>query len=108
MASPTPSVVRVLEISLGESVRAHRIRQRLTQAELADRANVALATLKNLERGKGTSLTTFVKVAHALGLDEWLHRLAPPAQTFSPMAALEARRVEELLGSRRVRHRVKA
>ncbi len=107
MASPTPPTVRDLEVSLGEAVRTHRLHQRLTQVELANRANVALATVKNLEQGRGTSLTTFVKVAHALGQDEWLRQFRPPTVTFSPMATLEARRAEEARGPRRVRHSVR-
>lgn len=78
-----------LELSLGEGVRAHRLRQGLTQAELAERANVALGALKALEQGRNSTTRTLAKVLRALGQTEWVNRLSPPAPTFSPLALLE-------------------
>ncbi|MCU1364298.1 MAG: family transcriptional regulator [Acidimicrobiaceae bacterium] len=74
-----------LEIQLGKGVRAHRLRQGLTQAELAERANVALGALKALEQGRNSTTATLVKVLRALGQTDWLSRLSPPAPTFSPL-----------------------
>jgi transcriptional regulator with XRE-family HTH domain len=84
--------VEDLERSLGEGVRSHRLRQRLTQTELAERANVALGALKALEQGRNSTTATLVKVLRALGQTEWLNRLSPPNPTFSPMDLLEQRR----------------
>jgi transcriptional regulator with XRE-family HTH domain len=81
-----------LERTLGEGVRSHRLRQRVTQAELAERANVALGALKALEQGRNSTTATLMKVLRALGQTEWLTRLSPPAPTFSPIELLEQRR----------------
>ena len=80
------------EESIGSAVRRLRHARRLTQAELAQRANVSLSALKNLERGAGSSLASVVRVARALGRAEWLDALAPAEPDFSPMAMLAARR----------------
>jgi transcriptional regulator with XRE-family HTH domain len=94
-----------LERRLGAGARAWRIDRRLTQAELADRANVSLSALKNLESGAGANVTTLVKVVHALGADDWLDALAPPPAAFDPLALLEQRRQATAARPRqRVRH----
>ena len=56
--------------ALGKLIRQHRRAQRLTQAELAQRARVGRSTLDALENGRSTELG-FGKVARilaALGL----------------------------------------
>jgi transcriptional regulator with XRE-family HTH domain len=92
------------EQRVGADVRALRFSHELTQAELAARANVSLSSLKRLEAGLGSTLSTVIRVARALGRDHWLAELAPPAPSISPMAVLrEAQRSEH--PKRRVRHR---
>jgi transcriptional regulator with XRE-family HTH domain len=75
---------------LAEEVRSTREAQRLTQAELAARANVSLRTVRNIEAGKPANPATIAAVHDALGFasspdlpdsDEWVlrmvaHRLA--------------------------------
>jgi transcriptional regulator with XRE-family HTH domain len=78
------------EVRLGRQVRAARVERRLDQAGLASQANVSVATLSNLERGKGSTLKTLVAVARALGRTDWLENLAPEI-TVSPMQALRAK-----------------
>jgi transcriptional regulator with XRE-family HTH domain len=92
-----------LEVELGKAIRARRIEHRLTQADVAERANVSLGALKNLENGRGSTTNTLVRVAHVLGQDEWLRSLAP-VDTFNPMDLVDPRRT---IGSRarRVRQR---
>jgi transcriptional regulator with XRE-family HTH domain len=92
-----------LEVALGDGIRAQRIEHRLTQDELAARANVSLGALKNLENGRGSTTGTLVRVAHALGQDEWLRSLAP-ARTFNPLDLVDARRADPRR-ARRVRRR---
>ncbi len=79
------------EHSLGEQFRAMRIRAGLEQAVLAERADVSIGAIKNLESGKGSSLKTLIKVARALGRTDWLESLAPPVSV-SPMQMLTAAR----------------
>ena len=54
----------------GETVKRLRLLSGLTQKQLANNANVALNTVKNLESGKlkNPTLTTMVKIADALGI----------------------------------------
>ena len=85
------STVEESEASFGRAVRRLRLARRLTQAELAERANVSLSALKNLERGAGSSLASVVRVARALGRSEWLDSFAPAESDFSPMELLRAR-----------------
>ena len=57
---------------VGDQVRDARIARNLDQASLAQLANVSVGALSSLERGKGSSLSTFVAVVRALGRTDWL------------------------------------
>src|ERR1017187_90019 len=92
------------ERRLGTDMRRLRLRNRLTQTELAERANVSGSAIKNLEGGKGSSLTTVVRVVRALGRTDWLESLLPPEPAISPMEILRQRRRAETNASQRVRH----
>ena len=78
------------EGEVGHQIRAARVASGFDQAHLASLANVSLATLSNLERGKGSTLKTLVAVVRALGRTDWLENLAPPI-TVSPMQMLRAK-----------------
>ena len=78
---------------LGRALRDRRIRAELTQEELARRASLGLSAVKNLESGGGANLTSLVKVIRALGAEDWLAALAPPAEpAVSPMQMLREQR----------------
>ena len=81
-----------LEKSLGRHVRSRRITADLSQVELSARANVSLGAVKNLEAGRGSSVHTLLKVIRALGAEEWLDLLDPPAAPprFNPLDVLAA------------------
>ena len=86
---------------LGAGLRRSRIRADLTQEELARRAGVSLSAVKHLEAGAGANLTSLVKVVRALGREDWLAALEPPAEpTVSPLQLLRDQRRHE---RRRVR-----
>ena len=78
------------ETVIGGQVRTARVAGGIDQAQLASLANVSLATLSNLERGKGSTLKTLVAVVRALGRTDWLENLAPEV-TVSPMQMLRAK-----------------
>jgi transcriptional regulator with XRE-family HTH domain len=78
------------EAKVGRQIRAARVASGLDQARLASLANVSLATLSNLERGKGSTLKTLVAVVRALERTDWLENLAPEV-TVSPMQMLRAK-----------------
>ena len=92
------------ERRLGADMRRLRLRNRLTQTELAKRANVSGSAIKNLEGGKGSSLTTVVRVVRALGRTDWLESLLPPEPGISPMEILRQHRRAETNAPQRVRH----
>ncbi len=79
------------EAPVGRQVRTARVASGLVQAQLAAMANVSLATLSNLERGKGSTLKTVIAVVRALGRTDWLENFAPEV-TVSPMQMLRAKR----------------
>jgi len=57
-------------MKLAETLKARRKLLRITQQDLAELSNVSLATVKDLERGKGNpSLKTLESVAETLGLE---------------------------------------
>ncbi len=84
-----------LEKVIGEHIRNVRIRQRLTQVEVADRANVSLGALKHLESGAGATVRTLVRVLSALGHEDWLDTLEPATAAFNPLDLLSARESED-------------
>lgn len=84
---PTPEEC---EAELGRQLRGLRLRQNIDQRQLAQQAGVALNAVKNLEAGKGATLTSLVRVLRALGRADWLRALAP-AVSISPLQALKAR-----------------
>lgn len=91
------------ELQVGGQFRRSRIAQGLDQVTLAKKADVSLATLQNLENGRGSSLKTVIRVVRALGRTDWLENFAPQI-TVSPMAALkQARRGDPLSARQRVR-----
>lgn len=89
---------------LGDRARSFRIRQRLEQTEVAERAGVSDRTVRNLEQGRGSSVETLLRVMKALGSLEGLDQLFPPAATVDPLALLKRstppRRVSRKRGSR--------
>lgn len=106
MASETSSrSTEDWEIYLGQQFRTMRIRIPLEQTAAALRANVSVGALKNLEWGKGSSLSTIIKVARAYGRTDWLEGLSPTI-TVSPMQMLKSQR-RTALPSRVVRSRKK-
>lgn len=79
-----------LEAQLGEQIRFARLRQNFSQEMLANMAGVALGSVRNLEKGQGATIATFVRILRALRLEEWIDRLQP-AVTISPMQMLKAK-----------------
>ena len=55
-----------IEAEIGRQLRDLRLRQNIDQRRLAERAGVALNAVKNLESGRGATLTSLVKVEAGL------------------------------------------
>ena len=57
-------------MSLNDTLKERRMRLQISQADLAEMAGVSLATVKDIERGKGNpSLQTTEKLLDVLGLE---------------------------------------
>lgn len=65
------------EQSLGAQLRRARLDTNTSQQHLADRANVSIGALRNLEAGRGATLRTLISVVRGLDLTEWLDDLYP-------------------------------
>ena len=73
---------------MGEQIRLLRLRKNMTQQEVAQRSQVSVSTLANLETGKGSTLKTLVAVLGVLQKTSWLESLAPPVNV-SPLQLAE-------------------
>ena len=75
-----------------------RIRQHITQEELATASGVSPLTVANIEKGKSVSLLLFISVLRSLGLLENLEQLVPEIRV-SPIE------LKKLQGKKRYRVR---
>ncbi len=82
------------EAELGQQLRDLRLRQNIDQRKLAEQAGVALNVIKNLESGRGATVTSLLKVLRALGRTDWIDTLAP-AVSISPLQMLKAKPVRQ-------------
>ena len=63
----------ILAYELGETLRAERISQNLTQRELGEKAGVGEKTVSKVENGRGTSMMSLSRIFRALGVTNgWL------------------------------------
>ena len=74
--------------TLGESIRDARIARLMDQSTLARLADIAPKSLGNLEAGRGSSLTTLIKVVRALDREDWLDNLDEGIGEPGPMEQL--------------------
>ena len=87
------ALLRPFELAeeLGRRLQQQRLRQNISQAELARRIGVSVPTISNLENGKNATMDTFLNVVLALGLANELEALF--AQT--PLTSAELRRLHQ-------------
>jgi len=79
---PTPLPVQRALRRLGEDIVTWRKLQRLTAAQVADRAGVSAPTLRSLEHGDGSiSLENALRIARALGVLDKLASAIDPYAT---------------------------
>lgn len=86
------------EKAIGAALRRARVQAGLTQEELAERAHLSLPTIKQLENGRGSRLSSLVQALDVLGLADGL---VPAVPAISPMQILQNRRRAPAV---RVRH----
>ena len=75
---------------LGTRIRDLRVRHRFNQEELAAHAGLGVRAVRDLERGKGSTVESLLKVLKALDSLEGLDYLAPKPSV-DPMALLRQR-----------------
>lgn len=88
--------------AFGEQIRDLRMDLDLEQSEVAERASISRPALHSLEAGRGSSLSTVIKVLRALDAVDWLATLHATSSEPSP---LEILREEQARASRRSRVR---
>ena len=54
--------------NLGEAIRQERLRQGITQEQLAERADISLNFMSLIENGKNMSVQTLLNISKALGV----------------------------------------
>ncbi len=82
MPSRTPIAVERSLRTLGQHLAAWRKLQRVTAAQLAERAGITRDTLRSIEQGKGTaSSENLLRVLRALGVMEAIVAAADPYAT---------------------------
>ncbi|SKA73531.1 helix-turn-helix domain-containing protein [Desulfobaculum bizertense] len=87
---------------LGKNIRRARIRRGIKQAELAERAGMAVPTLRRLESGKANvGLAVLVQVLEILGLIDQIGNIAHP-DTDTLGKALEEQQLRQRVDSKRV------
>lgn len=84
---------------IGYRIKEIRIRQNLTQEDLAVASGVSTLTIANIEKGKSVSLLLFISALRALGLLENLDQLVPETR-ISPIELKKLQRKKRY----RVRH----
>lgn len=85
-------------VKIGQRIKEIRIRQRITQEELASASGVSTLSVANIERGKSVSLLIFISVLRSLNLLDNLEQLVPEFKT-SPIE------LKKLQGKKRYRVR---
>lgn len=96
---PRASTPEEIEASIGEKLRALRLSRDLDQVGLAARAGVSVSALRGLEAGNGSTLRTLVRVARALGREDWFASIAPVA-TINPLTMLRHAQPRQRAGRR--------
>lgn len=75
-------------LEIGTRLRTYRLRLNLTQADLATRAGVNRTTIRDVEAGKDSQLSTLIKLLRAMGRLEELSVFLP-APSISPIQLLK-------------------
>lgn len=63
----------IIASRIGEQIKSRRLKQNITQANLAKMADISLSSLKKIEKGEIGSFDSFIRVLRTLGsLDVFL------------------------------------
>src|SRR3546814_3476427 len=82
------TTTEALQVRLGDQLRRLRLARDLDQLTLADKAGVSEKALRNLEAGRGSSLSTLLQVLRALDRLDWLETLSRSEEHTSELQSL--------------------
>jgi transcriptional regulator with XRE-family HTH domain len=74
-----------IEYEVGAAVRQARIRRGLTLEDVAARASLSPTSVRSLELGRGSGLTTLIKVLDVIGEMRLFENWIAAGKTFSPV-----------------------
>ena len=83
------------ETKLGETIRRIRIRKGLPLEEVAAKASLSPISVRALELGRGSTLSTMLKVLNAMDEAGFILDWAEKSREISPMQALRKARKQE-------------
>ena len=89
MALTSTTDIEILR-EIGARLRAYRLQRNLAQADLATRAGVNRTTIRDIEAGKDSQLSTLVKLLRALGRLEDIDAFLP-RPSVSPIQLMKSR-----------------
>jgi transcriptional regulator with XRE-family HTH domain len=75
-------------LELGKRIKEYRIKKRITQQELADRAGISLFTVTQMEKGKPVSCSTLIAILRVLRLLDNFEMLLPEIE-ISPIELMK-------------------
>ena len=81
------------EIKIGETIRRLRIRKKLPLEEVAARASLSPISVRALELGRGSTLSTMLKVLKVIDETDFILEWAEKSKEISPMQALRKSRM---------------
>jgi transcriptional regulator with XRE-family HTH domain len=81
-----------IELEIGDAIRQTRIRKGYPLEDVAAKANLSPNAVRALELGRGSSLSTMIKVLKVLDELSIFTDWSSAHQTFSPVAALKKSR----------------
>jgi transcriptional regulator with XRE-family HTH domain len=83
---------------IGDRLLNRRLKKNISQEELASRAGINRATVRQIERGGSCSLLTLIELLRVLDCLEDLEHFLPPQQ-FSPLQAAKMKDKQRLRAS---------
>ena len=75
-----------LEIEFGQAIRQARIKKNLSLEDVAARANLSPTSVRALELGRGSTISTLIKVLNVIDELSFMENWMAHSESFSPIA----------------------
>jgi DNA-binding XRE family transcriptional regulator len=76
---------------IGQKLKAYRLQKNITQEEMAQKAGVNRVTIGEIEKGRPSSLLTFIQILRGLNMLDLLNNITP-VPTVSPIQMAKIQR----------------